>query len=434
MHQRDPHRKSYKPVRGNDKSHIDMLSKTRKYQEYQHRPSISSTFFKANHEILPRKRRRKVCHKPPHAISQSDTPAPFFDASSMNFLGQLDRVQTTGFLFLLLIGGAYTLEVSSDLAKKPLVDKKIKPERSREEKEEKIALRSQVYQKVCTDRSKQTYNKPNVTVSLFKGSFVHFVPTACVGEDKLDCALRYLPPERLMANLDKSDRLRGQISQHVEEWRHSIKGEVEMIYTIRHTSQEEKIAFYNVMQTISDLKYFYTSSVFSRQSNGGVCDEHFHVAFIDILSQKIKYGLEMKLQLVQLSTEASYSHAYLLLDSDAQDVDIQKDPKRVKNTLDQIKHGKICDPWNHGHYTDILTDDNNLYKSDDSLLWDNLFIKSYSLNLAEFKKLSIPARAFICKQLEEMGLDVEPKGQCSEYTNQSETETGQNGVCYTARC
>ena len=169
------------------------------------------------------------------------------------------------------------------------------------------------------------------------------------------------------------------------------------------------------MDCVIDFKRSYFAAASVKQLNGGRCGEINTNALMTLLKRKLQHGLEIKIQQVNFKSRANNDdHGYLLLDSNIEDIVITTNREKVNAALAKITAGKICDPWNHGNFQDFTKEKSGFYSS--AAGWDDLEIKTHTLNFAKFNQLSSEAKRFICREMSAIGLDLEPKDACRMFS------------------
>ncbi len=339
---------------------------------------------------LEQKRRNQVFESHRH------TPSHYSDRRAGLGLG---RAQMTGFFFLWLLGNAYAIHVQSKVTQSTA---------GNNPSQKKLTAKEKIYKKVCTDSTFTTYNKPNVTLGALNGKLVL---KSCVDGDMALC----LHEEQLFHLFKPNNHvllLRDKVNVDFQNWLNVIKPQAHKIQT--SMTQQQVNDFNKIYIAIQRFKQMQIYAKHTNDARGGQCNEHTMLEISKLFQAKIAYDFPMEVAFVQMrsstSTELITDHGYALLDSDAPQVRIVNNEKAVNKVLKKITKGKICDRWNHGYYTDFTSDTSGLYKKDAK--WDNLEIITYSLNFKNFNQLPQVVQQFVCKEFQEMGLDVEPKGSC----------------------
>lgn len=310
----------------------------------------------------------------------------------------LTQQQLIGLGLVFLVGGAYAIEHAPNCAQ-------VSPEFS----DRKTLIKEKIVRDICADTSKATYNKPKFALGSQAGKLI---PKSCIDGPSNDCAEHNRLFDEFKYDQNLIDELRNETTNQFNAWRKFA--DLSMANAYRSQSKEANEIFTKLYNSLVQFKYYYSTSHFAHQKQGGHCGEHTYSAMTQLFQQKIQYELEIKIQLVAVtastSLESIRDHGYLLIDSNIEDVNIKDDKDLVDMTLAKITKGKICDPWNQGYYADFHSDESGFYKNEAG--WNYLYVKTYSLNFANFNKLSFDAQRFICHELSLMGLDVEPQSAC----------------------
>lgn len=355
-------------------------------------------------------------------INLSDMPQRQEESQNTIFsylhIPSLSPTQLTSLFFLILLTSTYAINAASE------INPSIKDTPNKKSK----SFKQDSYEEICTSTEFVTTNKPNITIDYDRGELI---PRACAVNNlkyTIDSLFECEKQKNILAqfkidtpkrktNSLKLDGTRGKTGVEHEKW---LRASQEKAVAIRENlNLKQRYNFDVIMQGVTYLQGNYYSAIYMRKYNGGNCGEHLSDSLEKLLNFKMTYGLEMKIQVVHLGTStptAPYNdHAYLLLDSDVPDVIIRDDAKKVGCFLDSIKKGQICDQWNSGYFADLASDNNGLYRS--YAQWDRLKIETISLDFAHFDKLTITAQRFICEQLSQIGLSVEPKERCGIFNN-----------------
>lgn len=331
----------------------------------------------------------------------------------------LSPTQLKGLLFLILLTSAYAINAAD----------KMNPSIDAPRNKESEAKQQKIYE-ICSSTKFATYNKPNITIDYNRGKliprvcaeneFEYKIDSACEREcEKQKHTLAQFRADitKLKSDFLKLEEIRNKVDMEYKKWR--PEAQKEMVKIQKDLSLKQQNIFNGIMQSIINLSGKYYLAIYMREYKGGNCDEHSSNSLEQLLNFKMTYGLKMRIQVVHLDkskpTSPYRDHEYILIDSDVPDVNIKQDVNKVGHFLDSMKKGKICDPWNKGYFADLASDNNGLYRSDAQ--WDELTIKTISLNFADFDKLTKTAQRFICKQLSQIGLSVEPKEKCGIFNN-----------------
>ncbi len=362
-------------------------------------------------------------HKKNADVNLTDMPQQQEESQHTIFsalhIPSLSTTELTGLFFLILLTSAYAINPA---------DKLTHPIESNTNKKPKF-FKQDAYEQICTRTEFVTYNKPNITIDYSKEG--ELLPQACIitnskytinnffeCEKQKNILARFkVDGPKRKANALNLNKVRHRIHVETEKW---LTEASEKAISIQENLSPKQLHDFNVvMQKVTYLKDHYYSAIYMRQYNGGNCGEHLADSLEKLLNFKITHGLEMKIQMVHLSTRtpaAPYGdHAYLLLDSDVPDVIIQNDAQKVGYFLNSIKKGHVCDQWNTGYFADLASDNNGLYRS--YAQWDQLKIETISLDFTHFNQLPVTAQRFVCEQLSQMGLSIEPKEQCEIFNN-----------------
>ncbi|MBX3708458.1 MAG: hypothetical protein KIT56_07635 [Gammaproteobacteria bacterium] len=416
MHHKHHSPRQFSSHQEKNKYNLDVLEQQRKQQEHQTNIRTHAKL-RTLLEGETKHRRRKIVHKPPAVLKREKLEESVFIATInylLPFFGSLSKKQMIALCFFAMIAGRYVIEASEKVNDK--IGKQSRKQRPLKEKE---ALKAKVYHDICTETAFITTNKPNITLGSKEGVLI---PKVCVtGKMTNECLFNqhvlasFVPDFRILS------KMREDFRKTNGNWMISSSDTIYKIMDMQ--SKEQNLAYMGIMDVIAKLRQAYTKANLIQQSKEGNCDEHTAYAFTTLMQKKLQYGLEMKIQVVEVhasqSTRFIQDHTYLLIDSDIEDVEA-RGIKEVNAVFDKITKGNICDPWNRGYYADFKTDDSGLYKSEAG--WDFLSLKTYSLKFKEFKQLSVDAQRFICHELQGIGFDVEPKEACRMFKKPVKTE------------
>lgn len=305
--------------------------------------------------------------------------------------------------------------------------------------EENISfVKEEVYREICTNTDKLVLNKADIAVGSTMGGML--LPKSCMTGDLFSClveAARYY----ITPTYPGRDELRDQMERAFSAWSFAHDQEWKQLRKCSYTEhfipgagfyetqnpgtpemEEYDALLNNIIESVNRLKQFSIMSDIAKHH--GNCAEHTQPALLALLQKKVRYGFDMKIQLVEVAaSSARFDHAYLLLDSNEYDYHnnaYRNDPdgvhkKNIQTMLNNILTGKICDPWNYGYFADFSTDVSGLYKN--GMPWDYIQIKTYSLSFDGLEKLSTDAQKLVCNDLKEMGLDVLPRSRCRMFHN-----------------
>lgn len=371
-------------------SQLLMLERMRKAQQYVPAPKLSF------YVETPKKRRKKVPHKPSYAKQVATT---YFCPNIIRFIIALYRSlsyqQKVGLIFFAMFAGANAYQAFNTL------------------KEESI-------KKACARESRiQTFNKPNNMQVTFDDDG-KLVPINC-SDTSWFTWLKCLPDIVRLRGFYSSQQYYQNINTH-QAMRHHAQYEhlfwkkslVEKTAPFQLSLNDKQVKIFNdTLKQIDFLRNYYANFLQSRKNLGGNCGEHAGMALFKILKDKLKNNIDIKIQVVDLfsstSKESIRDHAFLLLDSNMSDITIENDLNAVQSTLNGIE-GTYCDAWNDS-LGDFKAQTNGLYKLQS---YDSLFIETVSLEFDRIKDLSQEAQNFISRQLLEMDLDIKPIMNCSK--------------------
>jgi len=105
-------------------------------------------------------------------------------------------------------------------------------------------------------------------------------------------------------------------------------------------------------------------------------------------------------------------HSFLLLNSSADPIDIQRDKAKTKNYLKSLKmkSGDICDSWNSGLFAPLKKDTSGVY--DHNGPWDTVRVRQVHFDFNMLKSMPIPMQQFFCNELAEINLSEESTKTC----------------------
>lgn len=281
--------------------------------------------------------------------------------------------------------------------------------------------KEQIYHQVCTDKSKSSYNKPNISVGFFASDIY---PKSCLTKKDEICLMEFNELKQFNHNPEHL-KVRQTSEQLALKWKAGQNYHFTTIVNSLNTNKQKKL-FADYFSSICILKLYYYAAETANKWSGGFCNEHASLSLMKLLQLKLQYRLNMKIQTISVSNYQSQSrylrdHIYLLLDSNIEDVEIINDKILVKKTFDKITTGKICDSWNKGYYVNFTQDDSGLY--DDNAQWNTLRIETFNLKFAHFDELTVTAQRFICKILDEMNLGIESGFNCQIFHSRTKSES-----------
>lgn len=375
-----------------------------------------------------RRQRKRYAKRHPQSVptmkpTQQTRVRLYSQSYLLTLLRILSKPQVMAFIFLLLIGGAYAAEASTNTAaqaNEPSGKADAKP---------RTLSKNRIYYDVCTNSTLETYNKPNISLSVNQAG--EFIPRSCVTdgnkgyENPSLCAAEVVT---LMKHLPKSRQVqifRDTITPHQEKWKKQCEKKWEKILDVAHFTPEEEVLTKQLWIRLMMLGERTQSAMYMQTQKGGHCGEHLDVALHTLLQIGYRYNLNMKIQMVHLgkSTLKSGSktmgrldlrdHAFLLLDSDVTEVIIDGDQAAVERELSKIRKGKICDTWNRGYFHDYVSNENGLYSNKAG--WDTLYIIDYSIDFSLIAKMPVAVKKIFCEQLSTLGYDVSKKRACQSF-------------------
>lgn len=343
---------------------------------------------------------------------------PVSRQSGRSSRGFFSRQQMVGLCFLWLIVSAGATDTNTN--KQGRNKKSYAPA-------EKMALKQQVVNDICTDKVFPTFNKPNITLGMRDGVII---PNACLNDSSLMCKPHLTAWKGFSRTETGLDNKRDEVEKEYTAWENSIALNSMLIQMSLDESQAT--VFKTIIETISLLRIERTRHITFQALNGGNCGEHTGHALIKLMNRKFQYGLTLKIQTLYVSTSLNKNnindHYFLLLDSQHdKNIVIKDNAGQVAILLNNLQ-GKICDPWNHGYYVDAKTDNSGFYNSEAK--WDSVTLQTYSLDFSEFKALPLAAQKFLCEQLKLIGLSIDPRESCRIFkqnkNSNSQSEAKQN--------
>lgn len=368
-------------------SSLYLLDKFRRAQQYTPKPKFVPPSMPKKH-----RKRKKIAHKPPHVKPQTSEVT----FSLVNFIvscfNSLTYSQKVGLIFFIMIGTAHAIELPKDI------------------------LKNKSLKKICTGKSGlKTFNKPT-EMRLDVNHLGHIVPESCARSsnsclhDNLSYEQFYHSDEYKKGE-NSLNLLRANKDIEYTSWQSKIFPEARSIFTKLNSDQAS--IFENIVMEIQSLKNTLITAYHTKKQKGGNCGELKDVALYQILSKKLKHGFDVKIQFMHLmssqSSERISDHAFLLLDSNIEDMDINHDRPAVQTFLSRVQ-GEICDKWN-SLYDKFTNQRNGLYHQE---RYDSLIVKSITFDFKDFAKLSRRAQVYICKQLSEMNFKNEDIPVCSQ--------------------
>ncbi len=407
MHSKHHHQKqlSHKTAKHSGKVNLEILNQTR---NKQHLYDTQRKLTKKQQQLLKFNQYLEEFSfdkdLPPERKITADERLEIILALSSTLLCSLNYQQMITFLFTLLICGSYASTSFSEI----------------KNYDSKLVIKEQIYRQICTDKSKMTYNKPNITVGFFNSDIY---PKSCMSKVKEPCTLELTKLKNFNYNHNHL-QVRKISEQKALKWMEEAR--IQFMSIIKNLNVKEKIIFNEYFSSLGILKLNYYAAKTSGEWSGGFCSEFTASSLISLLKMKLKYKLDMKIQTVSVSNRLSQSryirdHIYLLLDSNIDDIEIFNNSSLVEKALDKITQGKICDAWNKGYYIDFNKDDSGLY--DHQAQWDTLQIETFNLKFSKLEQLPPIAQQFICKKLSEMNLDIESGFHCRVFNSNPKSDT-----------
>lgn len=375
-----------------------------------------------------RRQRKRYAKRHPQSVqtmkpTQQTRVRLYSQSYLLTLLRILSKPQVMAFIFLLLIGGAYAAEASTNTAsqaKEPSGKTDAKP---------RTISKNRIYYDVCTNSTLETHNKPNISLAVNQAGEI--IPRSCMtagNKDNQNTILCAKEAVTLMKHIPKTRQvqsIRDTVNLHQEEWKKRCKRKWEKILESAHFTPEEETLVRQLWLRLVMLGERTQSAIYMQNQKGGYCGEHLDVALHTLLQKGYRYNLNMKIQMVHLgkSTLKTSSkstdlldlrdHAFLLLDSDVTEVIIDGDQAAVARELSKIQKGKICDTWNRGYFQDYVTNENGFYT--DKAGWDTLYIIDYSTDFSLLAKLPTAVKKIFCEQLAVLGYDVSKKRACQSF-------------------
>jgi hypothetical protein len=232
---------------------------------------------------------------------------------------------------------------------------------------------------------------------------------------------------------DAMINIRTKKEEEWKQWKNTIKQPSKTI-SLKLTKEQNGV-FQQIKEELTILKRMYLCSQLAMAKKTGACSEQAWTALLRLLKEKIKYGLNLKFQKVNIELGAPepgsninivsgkdgvskpviWDHQYLLLDSNIADVTIRDNRKAVAEHLAKITQGKICDPWN-SYFADFVDHVGGLY--DARAEWSCLSVQTISMDfLASMKTLPQAAQNFFYSEFSKIELDITPKAATSFFAN-----------------
>ena len=143
---------------------------------------------------------------------------------------------------------------------------------------------------------------------------------------------------------------------------------------------------------------FYASALANLTSEIGVgdCREQTYRSADKLLQLPVK----LKLQFVELKYNDGESlHIYALINGNLPDIEIFNDQAAVEAYLANLQQGYICDTWNKGYFSEVITNDLNLYKRG----WNGLSVISVSRDI-DMSDFPVETTRDIQQQMQKLGI------------------------------
>ncbi|PJE13402.1 hypothetical protein [Legionella sp.] len=345
-----------------------------------------------------------------------------FYGLGLSLVNVLTPKQWMALFFLMSISGAYAIKVNEQLSQSTTVkdDNKKPIKGSLNDKED------------CEESSLATFNKPDIRLGAREGKLI---PASCLEGNNATCLIDQKTMSSFEIDVPKMNAVYAQILKKNTKWQASITLTLKKI-SATIISEEIKDIFHSWIREVTIFKSAYHSIQSAYAAGGGTCDNHKDLALIKIFSQAIKFGLEVKVQVVIVFTDETQTsfktnigknhplngHTYLLIDSEIEDVMIKNDRAAVAKYLDAIKSGRIHDTWNK-NCREINSETSGFYH--DAAYWDTLYIQSVTLDFEGLKKLPIAAQRLLCQELASAGLPVELNQTCGLFTRKGQKHSEQ---------
>lgn len=301
--------------------------------------------------------------------------------------------------FFLLISSAYAINTQNQMQSNTNLKKL--PFKEPDEEQKQL-----IVQEVCM-RKNPTSNKPT-EFALGVNLLGELIPLSCVLMDETRCQEERSLYESFEPRFDAVGAIRKKQDKIYTTWKTTTLDQ--MIPLVDVLDENDSYSFRHIMHMVFNLKHEHLLANEAKKSTEGNCAEHARMALMDLIKRKQTHHLNLKIQLVSLTSKTTDGHEFLLLDSNMPDGIIKND-KAALNQFWSTAEGMICDPWNHGTLVDLKDDKTNLYGSFTN--WDSINIKTYHVNFNGFAQLPLEHQQFICKQLSKMNLGLEPENLCT---------------------
>ncbi|QDQ39971.1 hypothetical protein E3226_005950 [Legionella geestiana] len=351
---------------------------------------------------------RKKPHLPPHVQQQFAT----LTRRSFSVYKYLNKHQLIALVFVLMIGCAYATDASMVIR-----------ETRRTRTGRKTIDKESLYADVCTNTSLQSINKPDIRLALSASGEI--TPKSCLTLHKTaECSKDILLWLRFTPDTDRLDRVYGKSMTEYQSWKSAFLGQWELLNPDLHAYDETTE---RIWRTIGDLAMLHHSVNAIDSEKGGQCADHAKAAIYKLLQHKYNHGLDTRIQRVQLGMDAyakTVDHMYVLVDSDAENLEIQDDPVAVRKALQAITHGKICDTWNQGYYGDFVSDVSGFYHNRDahhSREWRYLSIDTFTIDFSVLNDLPEPMKQFFCEQIHALGISAPHESACLQFFGRAST-------------
>ena len=265
-------------------------------------------------------------------------------------------------------------------------------------------------------------NKPFIRVGVKNDAFV---PVSCF-TDPQKCNS---DQNRWGYFLQQSGPKANELTQHrkkqheaLQKWKKEIKSELQ-----KKVDLEKNDEIFALFEQLAQLKEYYMDSTSVTERNLGGCGEQSAFTALKLLTQAQKFNLNLKITVVDLHTTKESpgfnikNHRFLLINSDAPDVNIANNAKETQTYLRSLKtlqkSGKMCDPWNDGLFVPLNADPTHMLEKS----WDGVKTKTLEF---DFKKLSTLPRTvatLFCDELSKMNLSENRDKTCENLVSTAKT-------------
>lgn len=284
------------------------------------------------------------------------------------------------------------------------------------------SIEPQILKNICTNITLPTYNR-------WKGTRLYvdqnnLTSIDCYNKNRFfshSCLLeRNHPKPDRHPVLEQQSQVRfHQGLRESREWDNRFLAKFNKSFPVPLSKSQEKM-FENIYNQLSTLARYKGMQRYGEKM-GGVCIEHTAIAILKLLRAKQEHQLDIVITYIHLQgvnpNGQVRTHAFSLIEKGSNRnagykiITIENNAEQVADYMrEKMEAGAIvCDPWNAGTFGRLEDDITSVYKS---FFWKTLSAGVASVHFDGFKKLSDKLQLFICKELTELQLMIEPPSDC----------------------